>query len=43
MNKQDYQNEMDKVREKHMRIQEEWLANKVRMEKLQIAQSKVEW
>lgn len=34
---------MDKVKYKHKRLQEEWEANKVRMEKLQIKQSKIEW
>ena len=39
----DYQLQMDKVKLKHKRLQEEWEANKVRMEKLQIKQSKIEW
>ena len=37
MVKEDYQKEMDKIKEKHKRIQEEWVANKLRMEKLHIA------
>ena len=32
----DYQLMMDKVKIKHKRLKEEWEANKVRMEKLQI-------